>query len=251
MGVRVDCLTNAEVFHQCKAWLTADTGMHQVVTVNPEFVMEAQHNERFREIINGASCATADGIGLLFASSYLSKGAYRLHRLTGVDLAIGLAAMCSQLGKRLYLLGAANGVAQKVAKELKKIYPSLILAGAEEGVRTGSRVEGREDREICQRITDSHADVLLVAFGAPKQDIWIADNLRNLPTVKIALGVGGTFDYLARVVPRAPRWMRMIGFEWTYRLMTQSYRWRRIITATIRFPLAVLFSKATTLKAKS
>ncbi|MBI4272367.1 WecB/TagA/CpsF family glycosyltransferase [Candidatus Uhrbacteria bacterium] len=253
LGVRVDCLTNGEVLQQCKEWLVADTGGHQIVTVNPEFVMEAQHNKQFREIINSAACSTADGVGLLFASSYVSGGACRLHRLTGVDLTMNLAELCSRNDKRLYLLGATGGVAEKVGMELKKLYPSLMIAGVEEGIKTGYSKDQSDnvlDQQICKRITDSQANVLLVAFGAPKQDLWISENLGKLPTVKIAVGVGGTFDYIARVVPRAPKWMRVIGFEWTYRLMTQPYRWRRIITAAVRFPLAVLFSKSTTLNSK-
>ncbi len=253
LGVRVDCLSGEEISKRCEDWLTDPKGFHQIVTVNPEFVMEAQDNKEFCDVINSSALATADGIGLLMSAFLFYKK--RLYRLTGVDLTLKLAEMCARLGKRVYLLGGGSQVAQKVENELKKLYPDLIIAGVEEGITVGLR--GGQDQvydgrslAICKRISDSNTDVLLVAFGAPKQDLWIARYAKDIPTVRIAVGVGGTFDYLSGTVPRAPKWMRSIGFEWTYRLIAQPYRWRRIITAVIRFPLAVLFSKRDALTPK-
>ncbi|MEK7122610.1 MAG: WecB/TagA/CpsF family glycosyltransferase, partial [Patescibacteria group bacterium] len=181
-------------------------------------------------------------VGLFFASWFLHGWRHRLFRVTGVDFTWMLAELCAKQGKRIYLLGAGKGVAQKCALVLQKKYPSLQIVGAQEGIpKVVTKTSDVYDRQLCEKIIAVHPDVLLVAFGAPRQDLWIAQNAHRLPGVRIAVGVGGTFDYLAGVVPYAPKWIRDIGFEWTYRLMTQPYRWRRIVTAVVRFPLTVFW----------
>ncbi len=244
LGVNVDRIGLAELKGRCRSWLQCDDrtlASVRVVTVNPEFVMEAQKNGEFRSILNSADCAIADGIGLFFASLVLYGWQHRLFRVTGVELAWLLADLCSILGKRLYLLGGGPGVAEKTAEVLRAKYPTLQIVGAEEGIpRIVTQASKLFCEDLCGRMRDASPDVLLVAFGAPKQDVWIAEYASLVPMVKIAVGVGGTFDYIAGIVPYAPQWIRDIGFEWTYRLMTQPHRWRRIVTAVIVFPLAVL-----------
>lgn len=220
--------------------------LHQIVTVNPEFVMEAQKNPKFRNVLNGASLALADGVGLVLASVFLCGWKHRLLRITGVECVVMLARLCVRTGNHIYLLGAGPGVAERFADVLRRRYPNLHIAGAEEGIKkseSGNVNQESLDKEICQRITDAKTDVLLVAFGAPKQDLWIARNADRLSGVRIAVGVGGAFDYLADMVPRAPAWMRSIGLEWLCRLFSQPQRIGRIVTAVIRFPLAVLLKK--------
>lgn len=246
LGVRVDRISAAQLTDTCRSWLSDEQnkGLRQVVTVNPEFVMEAQKNGEFRDILNNAASAIADGIGLFFASWFLYGWKRRLFRVTGVDFTWLLASVCSEKKSRMYLLGSGEGIAEKAAEKLKAAYPSLNIVGAEEGIPVVcTKPSELLNREICERISASGADVLLVAFGAPKQDVWIAKHADLLKGVKIAVGVGGTFAYIAGTAPYAPVWIRSIGFEWTYRLMTQPYRWRRIVTAVILFPLAVLRAK--------
>jgi len=247
LGVRIDRIRIWKLREQCRIWLSGDHkkgSLARVVTVNPEFVMEAQKNKEFRDVLNTADCAIADGIGLFFASLLLYGYKKRLYRITGVELTWLLAELCSMLGKKLYLVGGMKGVAEKAAIVLKKKYPSLQIVGAEEGIpHIVTRASTAFQEGLCWRITDTAPDVLLVAFGAPKQDLWIATYAPLLPTVKIAVGVGGTFDYIAGVVPYAPQWVRDIGFEWTYRLLTQPHRWRRIVTAVILFPFTIIKRK--------
>ena len=113
-------------------------------------------------------------------------------------------------------------------------YPGLLVGGA----YPGSPAENERD-EIAARITAAGTDLLFVAFGAPAQDLWIARNRERLPTVRLALGVGGVFDYLTGRVPLAPPLMRRLGLEWLYRLYRQPWRWRRML-ALPQFVLAVL-----------
>ncbi|MBI4252950.1 WecB/TagA/CpsF family glycosyltransferase [Candidatus Uhrbacteria bacterium] len=246
IGVRIDRLRSADIRERCAEWLLQKERrrLHQVVTVNPEFIMEAQRNSEFRKALNAAALSLADGIGLFFASWILYGWRSRLFRVTGVDFTWMLAELCAQNGSRVYLLGAGDGLAHAAAAVLQRRYPTLVIAGAEMGIpKVVAKTSDLLDKELCEKICSARPDVLLVAFGAPRQDLWIAHNASRMDGIAIAVGVGGTFDYLAGAVPYAPKWVRSIGFEWTYRLMTQPYRWRRIITAVIRFPIAVLRSK--------
>ncbi|MBI3956685.1 MAG: WecB/TagA/CpsF family glycosyltransferase [Candidatus Kerfeldbacteria bacterium] len=235
LGVRVHKVTMAAALRRCTDFL-ASGGQHQIVTVNPEFIMEAQKNAGFRLVLNRAALAVPDGIGLVAAARL--AGLTLETRVAGVDLIDGLLHSAAKHGSRVFLFGAADGVAARAADILRRRIPGLRIIAAENERDERGRL--RQDAEIIARIAAAHPDILLVAFGAPRQDLWIAENLRRLPSVKIAIGAGGTLDYFAEVLPRAPRLLRAIGLEWLWRLALQPSRWQRIVTATIRFPWAVL-----------
>ncbi|MBN1967050.1 MAG: WecB/TagA/CpsF family glycosyltransferase, partial [Anaerolineae bacterium] len=139
-------------------------------------------------------------------------------------------------GWRLFLLGAAPGVAERTAAVLECDYPGLQIAGTYAGSPAP-----QEEEAIIERVNASGADILFVAYGAPRQDDWIARNRERL-NVRVAMGVGGSFDFIAGVVPRAPRWMQQIGLEWLFRLIRQPWRWRRMLRLP-RFIWAVLWHK--------
>lgn len=245
-GVPIEIFSKQDIFLLCKKWiLESDENGHfrQIATVNPEFLMEARKNSGFLRVLQKADLRIADGFGLVCASVLLYGFKKKLFRMTGVELADILARLCMETGKKIYLVGADPGVAEKAAQVLQKKFPSLIVAGAEEGMPKDLKDSSMLSEKLCTRISASGADVLLVAFGAPKQDLWIAENKERLSGVKIAVGVGGTFDYLAGLVPYAPRVMRVLGLEWLFRLGTQPHRLNRIITAVVRFPIAVIFEK--------
>lgn len=248
LGIRVDTATYAQSLALYRTWLTSAGGtFHQVATVNPEFVMEAQTNSEFRQVLSCADLALADGFGLVCAGKYLYGRRGRVSRVTGVQAVWGLAEVCAELGSSLYLIGAGRGIAQKTAQTLQQKFSNLRIAGAEEGIlKNGGSVlfEEKENSALIARINAARPDVLLVAFGAPKQEVWISRYRFALPSVRIAVGVGGSFDYISGVVPFAPAWIRSIGMEWVYRLITQPHRLNRIITATVRFPLAVLLYRS-------
>lgn len=231
LGVRVDDITEDEAVALAERMIEAG-GPHQFVTVNPEFVVEANRNPIFAAVLERADVATPDGIGLLLAARYL--GTPLRGRVTGVELTQRLAALSARRGYRLFLLGAAPGVAQAAAAALQRRYPGLIIAGTFAG-----SPDPRYEPFLRQLIAAAQPHILLVAYGHPQQDLWIARNQPYL-RVPLAMGVGGTFDYLAGRVPRAPRWMRRSGLEWLYRLLQQPGRWPRIIDAVPRFTWAVL-----------
>lgn len=238
LGVRIHDIKLPALNDLFEGWLCSNGDLQQIVTVNPEYIMEARKNQPFRECLGKAALALADGVGLVYAARYLYG--HKIQRITGVDATLALADMSARTGKSLYLLGAGPGIARRAADELIKRFPELHIAGAEQGPLIDPTIPSQE---LCVRIARSGASALIVAFGAPKQDLWIASHAYLMPGVRIAMGVGGTFDYLAGAVPHAPRIIRSFGFEWLYRLMRQPWRWHRIFTAVVLFPLAVLFSK--------
>jgi N-acetylglucosaminyldiphosphoundecaprenol N-acetyl-beta-D-mannosaminyltransferase len=204
---------------------------HHVVTVNPEFIMTAQTDHAFRDVLNRASLALPDGSGVIWASRLLGRP-FR-ERVTGVDTVEHLAIAAARNGLSLYLLGAAPGVAARAAEILVSRNPGLRIAGTYSG---SPRPE--EEREICARIAGSKPDILLVAYGSPLQDLWIARTQQTLG-IPVAIGVGGTFDFITGISVRAPRFMQKAGLEWLHRLGREPRRWKRML-ALPRFAVAVL-----------
>ena len=194
-------------------------GPHLVATVNPEFVMRARKDREFARVLDGAALCLPDGTGVVWAAR--RQGCEVREPVAGVDLVQPLAAMCSRRGFRLFLLGAAPGVAADLAASLRDANPGLEVAA-----HAGSP-DSSDDVETVHRIHDHRAQVLLVAYGAPAQELWF-DRLQGRLDVSVAIGVGGAFDYLTGRVPRAPAWMRRAGMEWLGRLVRQPWRVRRM-----------------------
>ncbi|MBC8078658.1 MAG: WecB/TagA/CpsF family glycosyltransferase, partial [Chloroflexales bacterium] len=169
---------------------------------------------------------------LLLAARW--QGTPLVGRVTGVALTERIAALCQASGRPIFLLGAAQGVAERAAHTLQRQFPGLRIAGCFAGSPAG-----RHEPFLLQLITAARPAVLLVAYGHPAQDLWIARNQPFL-RVPVAMGVGGTFDELAGVVPRAPRWMQRLGLKWLFRLLAQPRRWRRIMVAVPGFVWAVV-----------
>lgn len=219
LGVRVHDVTFDEALAELDALVRAG-GPHRVVTPNPEIVMAARHDLGYRAILNGADLAIPDGIGLVLAARLAGKS-LRAH-VRGTDLVEGLAAHSGAAGWRWFLLGGANGVAADAAAGLQRRYPGLVIAGAVPG-----SPDPADDLKMRKAIADvAPVHVLLVAYGAPRQERWIARNQAALD-VPIQIGVGGAFNFLAGRSPRAPTWLRRLELEWAYRLVTEPWRWRR------------------------
>jgi len=237
LGVRVDRVTQRQVLDRVELLIEGyrasqrQTSCQQLITVNPEFVMAAQRNPFFCQCINEAALVMPDGIGVVWAARYLGKPTPE--RVTGVDLLVQLARRCAIKGYRLYLLGAAPGVAEAAGERLQALAPGLQIAGTYAGSPTIA-----EEDEVIERVRIAQADVLCVAYGAPAQDVWIRRNLARLP-VAVAMGVGGSFDFLTGHQRRAPRMMQKLGLEWLYRLYREPWRWRRML-ALPKFAIQII-----------
>ena len=231
LGVKIDELSLEQVLAKIRSFLK-EKKLHQIATVNPEFILAAQKNSDFKKILNDVDLSVPDGVGLKFAGWVSGQKIGK--RITGIDLTWELAKIASDNDYSMFLLGAGDGVAQKAADKMKQKYPNLKIAGCYAGTP--------DEEGIINKINNAHADILLVAFGAPKQDKFIYDN-KNRLNVKIAMGVGGTFDYISEIIPRAPKWIRSLGLEWFYRLIRQPSRLGRIFNAVIKFPILIVWSR--------
>jgi N-acetylglucosaminyldiphosphoundecaprenol N-acetyl-beta-D-mannosaminyltransferase len=220
LGVRVDDVSFDEMMETI-ARFVREGGAHQIVTVNTEYLIAAQCDTEFTEILRRTALNVPDSVGILWAARWL--GHPLRERVTGSDGIYRIAELCAQRGYRLYLLGAAPGVADQVAQTLVDRCPALVVCGTHSG-----SPDLNAQMAISCAIREAGADVLLVAFGQLPQEKWIARNCAHTGAA-VAMGVGGAFDFVAGVQTRAPHWMRRIGLEWLYRLVREPRRWRRML----------------------
>ena len=224
LGVKLNPLRHVEALDRIEEFVE-ERVPRQVVTVNLDFLRIASSSGEFKATLNAADLALADGMPLVWASSV--AGARLPERVAGVDLVNAICERGDREGWSVFLLGAAPGVAEAAGEEMVRRHPNLRIAG------TYSPPHGAwdedEERYVCEQIRFARPDVLLVALGAPKQDVWIRDNLQELG-VPVSIGVGCTFDVLSGGTRRAPRWMRRTGLEWFYRLSSEPGRlWKRYL----------------------
>jgi len=218
MGVPIHDVTMDETIAWVSGWI-AHRQSAQIATVNPEFLMRARQDAGFEAVLRRAALFIPDGIGIVWAAR-LRRSALR-ERVAGSDLVPRLAREASEHGWRVFFLGAAPGVAQAAASILAGRHPGLQIAGCHAGSPAPE-----EEAGIVRRVKEARTDLLLVAYGAPKQDLWLARNLEHTGAA-VGIGVGGSFDFVAGVSRRAPRWMQRIGLEWLHRLIQEPGRWRR------------------------
>ncbi|HEY6201475.1 MAG TPA: WecB/TagA/CpsF family glycosyltransferase [Candidatus Limnocylindria bacterium] len=190
-----------------------------VITANPEFVMLTRQDAEVAQIARAADLVVADGSGITAASRLLGDP---LPRVAGRLLVDALVPHLAQRRAPVFFLGAAPGVGERAAAEVRRRAPGFVVAG----VHAGS-AEPADDPVSIERIRQSGAQVLFVAYGMPKQERWIARNLAALPSMRVAVGVGGVFDQLAGVQKVPPALLHAVGLEWLWRLAREPRRWRR------------------------
>lgn len=235
LGIRVDDVTYGEALEIIESFI-AEGGPHQVATPNPEFVVYAQTCPEFRKVLNESALSIPDGGGLLVAGRLLKRPIRE--QVRGTDLVYQLMERAAQRGYSVFLLGAGPGVAEEAARQFVRTYPGLRVIGTYAGSADSAADE--ETRAVI--MSKGRPDIILVAFGAPKQDLWLARNLPELG-IPVGIGVGGVFDFASGRVKRAPAWVRKLGMEWLYRLVKQPWRWRRQL-ALPRFLLLVLHARS-------
>jgi N-acetylglucosaminyldiphosphoundecaprenol N-acetyl-beta-D-mannosaminyltransferase len=235
-----------------------------IVTANPEGVLLAKINKKFQKAINSANHIVADGWGLIWASYFLNKrfsknflkffiipiwaifsliifSFYKKpfrkiipERIAGSDIFWDILKIANKKDKTVFLLGGFDGVARKTAKKIKNKFPQLRIIGISEA--------NPQDKNIVKEINKLKVDILFIAWGQPKQELWIYNNLDKLD-VKLAIGVGGTFDFVAGTKKRAPKAFRKAGFEWLWRLFIEPKRIFRIFAAVPKFMYAICIEK--------
>lgn len=264
LRVRFDKVTLEEATKKAINW-AKERQQRYLATPNPEILLEANVNPKFLRVLNKSALNIPDGIGILWAATYLGKtrnthskvmkflkwlvsiikipfcpGSIRKcfkQRVTGVDLMQTICKEAANENLKIFLLGGRDGVAEKVKEILEKRHPKIKITGTDAG---SPKLE--EEKDIIGKIKRSGANILFVAYGAPNQEIWIAKNLKKMPEVKIAVGIGGAFNFIAGTRKRAPKWMQKLGLEWLFRLIQEPSRIKRIYNATIKFPITVFRS---------
>lgn len=213
LGVAFDNVTIDEAVDRALA-LLEEEGPHLVVTPNPEIVQRAEKDPEFAGILAQADLVLPDGVGVIYAAKILGRPLRA--RVPGIDFAAALLARIAGTGTRLFLLGAAPGVAELAAVNLRAAYPGLVVCGFHDGYF-------KEDRPVADAIREARADLVFVCLGAPKQEKWIAAN-GAAAGARLYVGLGGSLDVFAGKVERAPESFQRLGLEWLYRLLKQPSR---------------------------
>lgn len=213
LGVAFDNVTPEEAADRALALLEED-GPHLVATPNPEIVQRANKDRAFAEILAGADLVVPDGVGVIYAAKILGRPLKS--RVPGIDLAAALMGRVAGTGKRLFLLGAAPGVAEQAAVNLRAAYPGLVVCGTHDGYF-------EEDGPVIDAIRRAEADIVFVCLGVPKQEKWIAAH-GEAAGARLYLGLGGSLDVFAGKAERAPERFQRLGLEWLYRLLKEPSR---------------------------
>jgi N-acetylglucosaminyldiphosphoundecaprenol N-acetyl-beta-D-mannosaminyltransferase len=202
-----------------------------ILAVNPEKVYVLRENESLRKLYDSATLLVADGIGIVKALRFLYS--VKITRVTGADLMLKICAAAPEKGYRLFIYGAKEEVNRGSVEILEKRHPGIRIVG-----RANGYVKPEEMDDLIKRINQSQADILFVALGSPRQELWIYENLPKL-NVKLCQGIGGTLDTITGAVKRAPACFQAVGLEWFYRLLKQPTRFKRQINLA-RFAMEVI-----------
>lgn len=236
LGMHFDALTVPQAldrFFELAAMPPGPRGCRIAATVNVDFIVNTYcatkstpRNPALAAVLRRAELVIADGMPLVWLSRLI--GTPLPERVTGADLVPLIAERAARDHVKLYFLGGTEKYTRSAAEILTKRCPGLEIAGIETPfVKLEAPDAAELDREICRRINESGASILLVGFGNPKQEIWAERNRANLKC-GIAIGIGGTFNFIAGAVKRAPDWMRHSGTEWIYRIIQEPGRlWKR------------------------
>lgn len=209
-----------------------------IAHANAHFVVEARHNPAFKKCLEKYHLVQPDGIGVHIAAQLLRSGIkWTPHFQTGTDFYYQLLEYAHKNQKRLYFLGATDFVLHSLVAMVHKKYPGIIVVGYHHGYFEVS------DASVVQQIITAKPDILLVGMGVPRQEYWIQDNSRHL-SVPVCISVGAGLDFLSMVKRRAPRYFRVYGLEWLFRLIQEPRRlWRRYIIGIPKFMYIVLRQK--------
>jgi N-acetylglucosaminyldiphosphoundecaprenol N-acetyl-beta-D-mannosaminyltransferase len=240
-GVRLDEIRSLEQLRAaCEAFLDGDRPA-RIFTPNPEILLQARDDRPYARVLNSSDLALADGVGVALVQSIRARR--RVHRWPGADIGGLLVRIAARREVTVAFLGGGDGVAELAADRWRRALPGVRIEVV--GAGTAFDEEGRADggggdASLVRAVTATKAAVVLVALGAPKQERWIARNADAIPTARVLIGIGGTFDMWAGRLPRAPGAVRRFGLEWAWRLAHEPSRWRRIVRATIVFPYRAL-----------
>lgn len=225
LGIRIENYSKEKILEKIVNYLKNPKDFFQIVSLNPENLIIAQENRKFKEVIETAQIKIIDGIGIVIAN-FLLNGEL-LSRTSGVDLMLDLLKIAHKKRLRVMFLGGGLKVADKVVECQKEKFSKAIFFSFQ-GIKNIKNPKKEEEEKIFSIVSAFKPHFLFVAFGSPDQELWLDCHQEKLKGI-VCMGVGGAFDYLAGAVPRAPKIIRFLGLEWLFRLIIQPWRWRRQI----------------------
>jgi len=234
LGVLVNKINKKEILDEIENWLETNS-QHYIVTPNPEIILAAQEDEELKNILNKADIAICDGIGLKIVSYFLLNP---LKRVQGSDLTDEILKSAGEKNYKIYFLNWVGGLSEteEIKKFVQEKFGQIEIEG--QGIERGGK-----DIDLA-KINNFKPDILFVALGAPFQEKIISRYLSKITSVRLAMSIGGTFDFITGKIKRAPKIFRNLGLEWIWRLLKQPWRIKRIFNASIKFPYLVIKSLA-------
>ncbi len=229
LGIRVDNFSKEEILEKIGFFLD-EPRFHQIATVNAEFVLEARKNEEFKKILNECDLNVADTISIQYA--FLRYGNKLICRFAGADLLLEILKITNYKNLGIFLAIRKDGLSslEEIKSAIHNLYPSLDVEGMELDMNDNS-----------QKIPDIKCRILICNFGAPNQEIFLKSQKNDI--IRLAIGVGGSFDFMTGKIRRAPVFWRKIGLEWLWRFLQEpKYRLKRVFNATVVFPFLVIFN---------
>ncbi len=224
-GIQIDNVTMAEVMDEMNR-LIQERKLSYIVTPNADHIVKLQKDQEFRRIYEDAALVLADGMSLIWAGMFL--GTPLREKVSGSDLLPEFCRVAAKKGHRLFFLGGREGAAKQAKEVLEKLYPGIKIVGAY-APPMGFEKNPDECQKIETMIKEASPDALFVGLGAPKQERWIYNNYRKL-NIPVSAGIGVSFEFMAGIVKRAPRWMCDTGVEWLWRLLMEPKRlWKRYL----------------------
>ncbi len=222
LGIPFPPLTRAEALRRMSKLIEKETPAC-VFTPNPQILMKAHRSPELRQLLLGADLLLPDGVGVTLAARL--SGTPLPDRITGIDTAEWLLRYGAKRGYSFYFLGGKKGIAQDAARRMTARIPSLRVIGTHHGYFEKT---GAENAKVLADVQTAKPDILFVCFGFPAQERWIAENLPFLPSVKLAMGLGGTLDVWSGNVKRAPKAVRVMGMEWLWRAVREPKRLKEL-----------------------
>jgi N-acetylglucosaminyldiphosphoundecaprenol N-acetyl-beta-D-mannosaminyltransferase len=252
LGIKINIETKEEILKEIENSFNLNKKIY-ITTPNPEIILKSLKNEKYKDILNNSHIAIPDGIGVVIASKFLYKKDYLKERISGSDFVYDLLKICEKKNEKIFLLGG-NDVEElnKVEENLLSKFNNLIISGKNIGYNKEDLkidenynliVLEKKNNKIIEQINCSKASVILIALGAPKQELWICENIDKLDNIKIAIGIGGVFDFISGYKKRAPKIFIKLNLEWLFRLIQEPKRIKRIFNAIIIFPIFVIIYK--------
>ena len=231
LGVTISSLSHQEISSLARGFLT-EPRFHRIATVNPEFLLLAEKNAAFKQSLMDADLRVADGFGIVLTAFLQGK---KLTRFPGADLLSEILCLAQEQKLLVYLALRQGGLSsyQETKVALLKKYPALVVHGSEIEVAALKNWD----------LTIRNSVIILCNFGAPEQELFLQMKQHCFPEARLAMGVGGSFDYLTGKLPRAPKLLRICGLDWCWRLALQPKRWKRIWNAVIVFPFKIFIQK--------